>query len=118
MLGTEFSRRLDGVFIVYFLRNNIQIWNSIQIYILLFDYASIFRENLLKPSYKYANTCLFLNKICRMAFFYFLYSSRWTSKYKTTTFIPCVGAQVNQPVCTFYYIHIMFYDNNGVSLLN
>jgi hypothetical protein len=34
MLGTEFSRRLDGVYLRFL--------NSIQIYILLFDYASIF----------------------------------------------------------------------------
>jgi len=91
MLGTEFSRRLDGVFIVYFLLNNIQIWNSIQIYILLFDYASIFLENLLKPSYKYANSCSYLNKISGIAFFDFLYSRGRAGKNKATAFISRVG---------------------------
>ena len=53
-----------------------------------------------------------------IAFLFFYKPGGCTGVNKLPAFITCFGPQVNHPVGTAYHFHVMFYHDDGMSLLD
>ena len=53
-----------------------------------------------------------------MAFFNFDHLFRGADKDDITSIFSAFRAQIYDPVCRFYYLHIVLYDNGSVALVN